>query len=305
MRTAAIILVSFLLLFGCMGQWRVLAEPKLENASGVEEGPAGPPDSVGYIYVGTKYGTLGQNNSYNVSFTLEDESGRVVAAPGTLKTTIRNSKNVTLYSGEVQVAEEDFEGSPGFPFYDNKAYSHMIDFGAINKSDTSSAVVSVEFMPDGGETLKLEKTLYLSYTLVNYSSGSSSAASLKTINVSAKSKDIEVTLSKGGITGTYYTYYETVIDFRNSGSKKKDVTITDAALVAGGKQYPLSTYYSETPIGYVYPGAAVSKTLKFTNSDYDVSKEGLGENATIFLELEVLNDLNQTETLSFQLNFSP
>jgi hypothetical protein len=309
MKTLAFILAVFVLFFGCVGEWKAVAVPKEANASSSAATEAGLPDSIGYLYANQEYGYYGENDSYNVSFTLEDANGLVVTAPGTLKVTMVDTQNKTLYSGQTSVSEDGFAKSEGFPFYDNEAYSYRMDFSEINKSQVYYANITVEFKTQDARTFRKSRQVYLSYDLVNYSSGYGygydTADTLKPINASASNRDVQVTIVEGGVTGSYYRYYETTIDFRNMGPKKKEITVTDAALVAGGRQYPLYSYYSDEDVGTVYPGAAVSKTLEFTGSDYDIDESALGTNATMYLELQVWNDDGNGETFSIQVPFKP
>jgi hypothetical protein len=307
MRNIAFILAVFVLFFGCTGSWKTIAQPKAANAS-APDAEDGPPDSIGYLYVSQEYGYYGENDSYNVSFTLEDPNGKVVTAPGTLRVTMTDTQNKTLFSGQSAVSEDGFVKSAGYPFYDNDAYSYRIDFSQINMSQVYYANVTVEFKAQDGRTFKKTRQVYLSYDLVNYTSGYDygyDSDVLKPINASATNKDVQITIVEGGLTGSYYRYYQTTIDFRNIGTKKKDITLTDAALVAGGRQYPLYSYYSEEDVGNVYPGAAVSKTLEFTGSDYDIDESSLAGNATLYFELQVWNDDGIGETFSIQIPFQP
>ena len=308
MRNIALILAVFVLFFGCIGEWKTLAEPQAGNASGAAK-EAGPPEKIGYLYVEQVYGSYytDENDSYNISFTLEDADGNVVAAPGSLKLDIIDTKNQTLYSAQAAVSEDGFDESEDFPFYGNKAYSYQIDFGAISKSNTYYANVTAVFTTTDGQTFKKSREVYIPYDLQNSSSyGYDTYDELDPINASATSDNVKVTIVEGGITGSsYYSYYTMNVDFRNLGSERKDITITDAALVSGGRQYELYTYYDEVEVGNIYPGAALSKEIEFTSEDYDIDADSLGQEATLYLTLQVWNANGEGKTVNVQIPFSP
>jgi hypothetical protein len=308
MRNFALILAVFVLFFGCIGEWKTLAEPEGGNESGAAK-EAGPAEKIGYLYVEQEYGSYyyDENDSYNVSFTLEDANGNVVTAPGTLNLDITDTNNVTLYRGQAAVSEDGFVKSPDYPYYGNKAYAYGIDFGAINKSGAYYANVTAVFKTNDGKTFRKSRQVYLSSSLQNYSSYDYGyGVELDPINASVTSENLKVTIVEGGVTGSsYYSYYTAKVSFTNTGSAKREVTLTDAALVSGGQQYALSSYYDKEELGDIYPGASVTKEFEFTNDDYEVSEDALGTDATLYLTLQVWDTNGSGKTLDIQVPFKP
>ncbi len=294
----ALIILAFILLFGCIGEWRTVAKPH-ENFSGTgtEAAAPGAPEKVGYLYVSHEYGSAGEDDWYDVSFTLEDNNGNVVTAPGSLLVKIVDEDGNTLYSSTSAVSESDFESSSGYPFYDNLVYTKPVYFADINESATYYANFTVEFTT-GGNTIAKTKNTYLSYDLVGYADNYSysSGSELNTVNMTQTKGGLEVTLSKAGY--GYYSDFETDLEFKNAGSKKKTVTITDSALVIGGVQYSPSAYYYDYELGNIYPGATLEDTLTF------YSVEEAPGNATLYLELEVAESGSANQTVDMQFSFA-
>jgi len=292
------IIAAFALLLGCVGEWRTIAEPKVKNTT---EAPAGEPDSIGYMYVGQDYGYGDETDSYNVSFTLEDESGKVTDASGYLYVNITDGKGKALYLGQASVSAESFEASEGYPYYGNKAYFYSIPFDRINKSQTSYANFSVRFVTGDGKEFTMGRETYLSYTLVNSSSysGGYYDSYLHEINVSTDAGPFTIILKKGGSYGTYTKTYQLDIEVRNDESKKREVVINDAALVWGGQQYESSLYSYTRSLGDIYPQAAVKKSLTFYNFE-----EASG-NATLYMELGIWEDDALIQKLDVRVPFKP
>jgi hypothetical protein len=296
------LLAVFILLFGCTGDWKTVAQPKDSGKSGTTVG--GSAEKVGYLYVTREYGYTAADDWYDVQFTLEDADGNVVTSSGTAKITVKDEDGNLLYSKDVSVSDSDFNKSYGYPFYNNKIYTHEIPFGDFAKSQTDYADFTVAFTSSEGASIKQNRSVYLAYDLVNYSYGDNytydygSNNELHNLTGSATKDDVEVKLVKGGVYG-YYSDYELDMDIKNAGSSKKEIKVTDAALVVGGKQYEASSLY-DLDLGNVYPGAAISKSLIF----YDVGE--VGTDATLYLEIQIWDNGGTTgQKVEMQIPFKP
>ena len=293
------LLVVFVLLFGCVGDWKVVAQSKEEGKNTTVGGSA---EKVGYLYVAQSYGYSAADDWYDVQFTLEDADSNVVTSAGTAKITIKDEDGNLLYSSDVAVSDSDFNKSYGYPFYDNKIYNHKVPFSAISQSQTDYADFEVAFTTEEGAEIMQNRSVYLAYDLVNnsydYNYSYDYDDELHNVTGSATMNNVEVKLLKGGIYG-YYNDYELKIEVKNVGSTKKEIEIKDAALVTNGKQFEASSLYG-LDFGNVYPGAGISESLTF----YEV--EEVGSDATLYLELEVWDSGSTSgQRLEMQIPFKP
>lgn len=285
-------------MFGCTGAWKTVAQPGDSAANGTES--SGSAEKIGYLYIKQGYGAAASQDWYDVQFTLEDADGNVVTDNGTAEITLKDDEDKILYSGSAAVSDADFDKSSGYPFYDNKVFTHKVMFSGIAKSQTDYADLEVTYTSSGGKTIKQNRSVFLAYDLVNYTYNYSDVYDGELHNLTGSSTvgDVQVKLVKGGTYG-YYNDYEIDLDVKNAGSLKKEITITDAALVMDGRQYEASSLYG-LELGNVYPGAAVSKTLTF----YDVGEAGA--DATLYLELEIWeNGGTSGKKVQMQIPFKP
>jgi archaellum component FlaG (FlaF/FlaG flagellin family) len=122
--------------------------------------------------------------------------------------------------------------------------------------------------------------------------------------MSSTQSDLQVTLVKGNLSKSSYSsysYYYAYLDFKNLGTKRKAVTISDVTIVVNGQQYDssLSSYSKSllSSLGNVYPGATLSKQLTFYNVPKTTSP------MTMYIELKVAED-GQNQTLSYQFTYN-
>ena len=298
MRIIAIFVV-LMLLFGCLGEWRTIAEPAGFMEKSKDGSAKGPAEKIGYVYVEQEYGDYynDESDSYAVQFTLEDANGNVVIADGTVSVIITDEENNVLYTGTEAVSSSDFEEKTGYPFYDNYAYTYMISFDDITTSETSYADFEVEFQM-GSSTFSKTRNEYLAWDLISdYYDYDYSYDDLTAVGVSETEGDIKVTVTEAGISSDYYNDYTVNFDIENTGSKKQEIILRELTIVTSGKQYNYELYSYEKDVGDIYPSAAVSNSFVF----YEV--EELGDNVTMYLELAVWEGGEFKEELEYSITY--
>jgi hypothetical protein len=193
------------------------------------------------------------------------------------------------------------------------AYTHKAYFRDIAKSESSDyADVFVDFETNG-TVLRKNITIYLPTSLIEIYSGTAyddygdyyyddyyadGGPILVPLNGTGTAGGVEVRLLQGGLSTGYYKDYTLLVDIKNAGSRKKEVTINEAVLVTNGRQFVASIYDDERYLGNIYPGAALSHAFYF----YDVNKTG--NDATLYLDLTSTED-GVENGLNYEIGFRP
>jgi S1-C subfamily serine protease len=269
-----------------------------------QTGTGGPSAGIGMadIEYDTEHGT---NGTLQLSFTLMDDYGYDAVSDGTLEVNIEDDYYNVLYSGTVDVEEEDFEENEGMPFYGARTYNMDIPYSEVSLSESYYGYAILEFTTNSSMFTK-SFDFFLPSALIKEGAYYDehdyySDYNYKSIGKAAAADGIEVTLVEGGFyEGDYYSdEYSLFAEFENTGSKKKEVEIKEAVLVLDGKQYDADFLYTEDEdLGEIYPGATVERELLFYVDDSSATK------ATLYLELRIIEDsLLEDHEVSFQ--FTP
>jgi hypothetical protein len=147
--TVAAFALAFILLFGCVSDWKTVAKPLNTTVAKPASKPAG-------IYIfSMSGGYFGGGDYFTGSLAIEDQYGKTMAAPGTLSVSIEDSKGVKLYDSSFHLYASDYNAtSSSYGLFNSTTYSYgwKIPYGAVNKSASASTSGSayVSFMPDGG-----------------------------------------------------------------------------------------------------------------------------------------------------------
>lgn len=262
-------------------------------------------------------------DNFIVSFSLMDEHSLITTTKGTVQISAVDEKDTVLYNKSFSVDENDFISIDDYIFNGKKAVTFNIPFSDFTKSKYGSADFIIEFN-DGENTFKKTvwwvylpdelTTLYDDYNYSNdyydnynyddyyyddYYYDDYGYYELDPIGTSATKDGIKVTINEGGFSTDYYSSFMLNIEFENTGSKKKEITIRDAVIVLDSEQIDADFWYeSDKVIGAIYPNAHVKKQIEFLDTASSASS------ATLYLELRSIEN-SALKTTNFAINFKP
>lgn len=296
--------------FGCTGNntWKVIAEPKITSDAS-SNNPNFPQSGVLSSIsgeIGSGFATNEEDDYYKITLCLLDNSGQYLVQDGSLLFSLTDTSGNILFNQVYNVSKEKFaKVSPYYSYgYDtvNSCFQINVPYKLINKTNDDYGDFKLTFTNANGKVYKKTINKYLPYQLINYSSyysSSYSQANLKNISVSQINNNIKITISKAGISNTYYNDYQVDVDFTNLDTKKLHIDLTDIVLVMGGKQYSSSDGSSRLMIASpLYPNAAVTKSFTFYEAGGTISN-----NATLYVTIKAYDTTVQTS--DFTLNFNP
>ncbi len=141
--------LAFILLCGCISDWKVVAKPI--NATITK-----PEGKASQIYVFDVASSWDASQKYFTGeFDVQDQYGKDMAAPGTVTVSILDSGNVQLYKSTFHVAAADYNATTSsYGFFNSTSYAYYWDipYSAVNRSNYSSTsgTANMRFVPDGG-----------------------------------------------------------------------------------------------------------------------------------------------------------
>ena len=276
---------------------------------------AGDPAAIAVADAYYEYST---DDEFIVSFSLMDEHSLITSAKGSVRIGVVDEKDIVLYNKSFSVVENDFSSIDDYIFNNKKAVTLKIPFSEFTKSEGGSADFIIEFN-DGKNTFKktvwwvyLPDELTSLYDDYNYSGDYTDdyyyddyyyddyGYSLEPIGTSATQDGIKVTIRDGGFATDYYSSsYMINVEFENTGTQKKEITIRDAVVVLDSEQFDADFWYdSDKVIGAIYPGAHVTKQIEFLDTP-DSSNDG-----RLYLELRTIES-GALKTTSYAIDFEP
>jgi len=269
MKNSLIIIAVLLLFFGCIGEWRVIAEPHEPEPVEMKEGK--PKDMS--LYVSQEYDYDYENYNYEAEMTLTDFWGNEVSADGNVEFVIKDDYDKILYSSNFHVDKDNFTEEEDYFYGTTLKYTWTIQREDILESDEYYGTAEATFTTTDGDSITGEN-YYITLpqpTAEDYEIEYLESA--KEIGKTVKLNDnLEITVLRAGV----YEYdswlgnYRVDFSIKNTGSSVTYVEVDGGALLIGGKQYDgdVIEYYNG---GDLYPAAEYDESLVFDGVPENIS----------------------------------
>lgn len=204
--TVAAFALAFILLFGCVSDWKTVAKPINTTVAKAESKPAAI-----YMFSMTS-GYFGGEDYFTGSLAIQDQYGKTMAAPGTMSVSIEDSSGVKLYDSSFHLYASDYNAtSSSYGLFNSTSYVYewTIPYTAVNKSASMSTSGSayVSFVPDGGGSALTESDSWV--TLPDSLIGAQSGSMNNVSSTVGEGNTASLSCGNGSVISNYTAIYGT------------------------------------------------------------------------------------------------